>query len=82
MSWGSKKQSGVTLSITEEEFVATEMKFVASLLSDIGKGPPLLPSILREDNTGAIFMAKNTAIGQRIKHMDIRCYLMYTDSSA
>jgi hypothetical protein len=32
----------------------------------------LLPSILKEDNTGAIFMAKNTAIGQRTKHVDIR----------
>ena len=69
VSWGSKKQSGVTLSTTEAEFVAmsvaaTEIKFVVSLLSEIGKGPPLLPSILREDNTGAIFMAKNTAIGQ------------------
>ena len=77
VSWGSKKQSGVTLSTTEAEFVAmsvaaTEIKFVVSLLSEIGKGPPLLPSILREDNTGAIFMAKNTAIGQRTKHVDIR----------
>ena len=37
----------------------------------MGNGPPVLPSILNEDNTGAIFMAKNTAIGQRTKHVDI-----------
>jgi hypothetical protein len=51
---------------------ATEIKFVVSLLIEIFKCPPTLPSILKEDNTGAIFMAKNTAIGQRTKHVDIR----------
>ena len=51
---------------------ATEIKFVVSILTEIGGEPPPLPSILREDNTGAIFMAKNTAIGQRTKHVDIR----------
>ncbi|KAI2499054.1 Reverse transcriptase (RNA-dependent DNA polymerase) [Fragilaria crotonensis] len=77
VSWQSKKQSGVTLSSTESEFVAmsmaaTEIKFVVSLLTEIFRDPPILPSILKEDNTGAIFMAKNTAIGQRTKHVDIR----------
>ena len=41
-------------------------------LNGMGNGPPVLPSILNEGNTGAIFMAKNTAIGQRTKHVDIR----------
>ena len=77
VSWQSKKQTGVTLSSTESEFVAmsmvaTEVKFVVSLLNEIGNCPPVLPSVLREDNTGAIFMAKNTAIGQRTKHVDVR----------
>ena len=77
VSWQSKKQTGVTLSSTEAEFVsmsmaATEVKFIVSLLTEIDGHPPLLPSILKEDNTGAIFMAKNTAIGQRTKHVDIR----------
>ena len=77
VSWQSKKQTGVTLSSTESEFVAmsmaaTEVKFIVSLLTEIGNHVPLLPSILKEDNTGAIFMAKNTAIGQRTKHVDIR----------
>ena len=67
----------MTLSSTESEFVAmsmvaTEVKFIVSLLTEIGKLPPVLPSILKEDNTGAIFMAKNTAIGQRTKHVDVR----------
>lgn len=93
VSWQSKKQTGVTLSSTEAEFVsmsmaATEVKFVVSLLTEMGNGPPvgdgapsngpmdnripIMPSIIKEDNTGAIFMAKNTAIGQRTKHVDIR----------
>ena len=77
VSWQSKKQTGVTLSSTESEFVAmsmvaTEIKFIVSLLTEIGNGPPMLPSVLREDNTGAIFMAKNTAIGSRTKHVDVR----------
>jgi hypothetical protein len=87
VSWMSKKQTGVTLSSTEAEFVAmsnvaTEVKFIVSLLTEImGGGPdgsdgegkgPIMPSILREDNTGAIFMAKNTAITPRTKHVDIR----------
>jgi hypothetical protein len=77
VAWQSKKQTGITLSTTEAEFVAmstvaTEMKFVVSLLTEIYKKAPLMPSLLKEDNTGAIFMAKNTAIGQRTKHVDIR----------
>ena len=84
VSWMSKKQTGVTLSSTEAEFVAmsnvaTEIKFIVSLLTEImgggsddDKNGPTMPSILREDNTGAIFMAKNTAITPRTKHVDIR----------
>ena len=51
---------------------ATEIKFIHSLLSEIQSDNTIQPSILREDNTGAIFMANNTAIGQRTKHVDIR----------
>ncbi len=66
--------------------VATEVKFIVSLLTEImgvhgsshdghvgsGASGPMLPSILREDNTGAIFMAKNTVIGSRTKHVDVQ----------
>jgi hypothetical protein len=70
VSWLSKKHTGVTLSSTESEFVAmsmvaTEVKFIVSLLTEImgvhgsvhdghvgnGASGPMLPSILREDNT-------------------------------
>ena len=55
-----------------DPLIDSEIKFVVSLLTEIFKCPPTLPSILKEDNTGAIFMAKNTAIGQRTKHVDNR----------
>ena len=76
VSWHSKKQNSVTLSSTEAEYVAmssatSEIKFVTSVLGEVLGKPPPLPSLLREDNTGAIFMAKNISVGQRTKHVDI-----------
>jgi hypothetical protein len=47
-----------------------KIKFVTSLLGEVLGKPPPLPRLLREDNTGAIFMAKNIYAGQRIKHAD------------
>ena len=77
VSWHSKKQNSITLSSTEAEYVAmssatSEIKFVTSVIEEILGKPPPLPSLLYEDNTGAIFMAKNIAVGQRTKHVDIR----------
>lgn len=43
-----------------------------NLLSEILKSGPQLPSIVYEDNQGAIFMANNNALGPRTKHIDIR----------
>jgi len=77
VTWHSKKQNSITLSSTEAEYVAmstatAEIKFVSSTLEEILGEPPPMPSIIYEDNTGAIFMAKNLAITQRTKHVDIR----------
>ena len=60
MSYGSEKQSGVTALTTQAKFVAisvaaTEIKYVVSFLpTEIGSVPPLLPSVLQEDNRGTI----------------------------
>jgi hypothetical protein len=48
-----------------------EIKLVTSFIEDIRGKPPPLPSLLNEDNSGAIYMAKNIAVGQRTKHDDI-----------
>jgi len=76
VSWMSKKQQGVTLSSTEAEYVAlsmaaTEVKFLRMLIQEITGEKPLT-SILREDNTGAIFLSKNEQIGPKAKHIDTR----------
>ena len=78
MSWGSSKQTRVTLLSTKAEFVAmsvaaTEIKFVVSILTENGAELPFSSSNLPEDNMCSIFTAKNTPIDQRTKHIDIWC---------
>jgi hypothetical protein len=77
VSWQSKAQPSVTLSSTEAEYVALsmcaqEIKFIMMLLDEIAAKFVETPSILREDNTGAIFTAKNQQIGARTKHIDVK----------
>ena len=45
------------------------MKFLQMLLSEIMYCEQ--PGIVLEDNTGAIFLLKNSHVGQRTKHIDI-----------
>jgi hypothetical protein len=81
ISWQSKGHSSVTLSSTEAEYVAMsqcaqEIKFIAMLLIEVtGDKNMILPSILREDNTGAIFTAKNQQLGTR-KNILILSFIM------
>jgi hypothetical protein len=77
VSWQSKAQPSVTLSSTEAEYVALsmcaqEIKFIMMLLDEIAADFVETPSILREDNTGAIFTAKNQQIGAQTKHIDVK----------
>ena len=76
MSWSSKAQPSVTLSSTEAEYVAasmcgTEVKFVTMLLDELKLDYPK-PSVMFEDNTGAIFIMNNDQVGQRTKHIGIK----------
>jgi hypothetical protein len=68
MSWVSKTQQTVALSSCEASG-AQEVKFLQMLLSKIMYFEQ--PVILLEDNTGAIFLLKNSHVGQRTKHIDI-----------
>ena len=75
INWISKGQSIVTMSSTEAEYVslsegAKETTFTAMLLKELVHGV-VLPSIIAEDNTGAIFLSKNKQVGARTKHIDI-----------
>ena len=73
----SKGQNCVCLSSTEAEYVAMstlaqEIRFEQQLLDEIAGQEHLYPSIIFEDNVGAIFLSQNKQVGQRTKHIDIR----------
>ena len=76
ISWLSKKQGIVTLSTAEAEYVALTMAtqeavWIRRLLSDL-KLPQDHPTVLMEDNQGAICIAKNPVSHARTKHIDVR----------
>ena len=75
VSWLSKKQSTVALSSAEAEYVALsqaaqECTWLQRLLSDLGMDTT--PTVIHEDNQGAIAIAKNPVDHSRTKHIDIR----------
>ncbi|KAG2962676.1 hypothetical protein PC121_g23921 [Phytophthora cactorum] len=81
VSWGSKKQSSVSLSTSEAEYIALSLaiqegKWIHRLLCEIlaatnEKGPKLK---IREDNQSCIKMTKNPVNHGRAKHSDIKYY--------
>ena len=75
ISWCSKKQITVAKSSTEAEYVALsaaaqEAIWLRRLLMDIGFGNSG-PTVLYEDNNGAIELSKNPKHHNRTKHIDI-----------
>ena len=76
ITWLSKKQGIVALSTTEAEYVALstatqESVWLRRLLMDLNAFPNG-PTVLMEDNQGAIAVAKNPIAHARTKHIDIR----------
>ena len=76
ISWGSKKQTAVSLSSTEAEFIASalagqEAIWLRHILDSIGL-TPTLPTPLLVDNQSAIHMIKNGNINERTKHIDTK----------
>ena len=76
VSWASKKQTSVALSSTEAEYVAAclatqEAIWLRSLLADLNFIQEE-PTIIHEDNQGAIAMSKNPKFHARTKHIDIK----------
>lgn len=75
VSWCSKRQASVSKSSTEAEYIALsgasqEGIWIRRLLADINleqKGP----TIILEDNQGAIELAKNPKFHNRTKHIDV-----------
>ena len=79
ISWGSKKQSSVSLSTSEAEYIALSLavqegKWVHRLLREIldaanESGPELK---IFEDNQSCLKMTKNPVNHGRAKHIDIK----------
>lgn len=81
ISAASKTQPSVSLSSTEAEYIAasmcaTEIKFIQMLLEELMPNVQTRPATLFEDNTGAMFLMENQAVGSRTKHIDIRWHHM------
>lgn len=75
ISWSSRKQATVAKSTTEAEYVSLsqatqEAIWMRQLLSDVGHKADK-PTLLYEDNQGAIEIAKNQRLHSRTKHIDI-----------
>ena len=76
ISWRSHKQSIVALSTTEAEYVAMceaaqEAVWLRRLLRDIGFVQKA-PTVIAEDNQGAICLSQNPRDHSRTKHIDIK----------
>ena len=78
--WRSKAHKGVTLFSNEAECVAMsevvkEIRFIFYLLTSMFIKVKL-PTIVRCDNVGAIFMAENLRSGVCTRHADTRCHFV------
>ena len=79
VNWISKGQNIVTIMNIKSEYVALsdgvkETTFIANLLGEIKT--VILPSMISEDNTGAIFLSGNKQVGARTKHIDTRYHFI------
>jgi hypothetical protein len=79
VSWGSKKQSSVSLSTSEAEYIALSLaiqegKWVHRLLCEIltAAGADCPKLVIHEDNQSCIKMTKNPVNHGRAKHIDIK----------
>ncbi|XP_046858511.1 secreted RxLR effector protein 161-like [Xenia sp. Carnegie-2017] len=80
ISWASKKQSIVALSSTEAEYVAAsqacqEAIWLRGLLRDLNFTQKE-PTMIKEDNQGAISLSKNQKYHPRTKHIDIKYHFI------
>ena len=80
VAWISRRQSCVSLSTTESEFVAAcettrEGIWLQRLLKDLSQGPAD-PITIMCDNQSAIQLIKNPVFHQRTKHIDVRFHFI------
>ena len=76
VDWSSRKQGAVCLSSSEAELIAAvdagkNVLWYRSLLGELGIHQKK-PTVLFEDNSGAIVLAHTTVIGKRTRHVNIK----------
>jgi hypothetical protein len=79
VAWMRKKQSSISLSTTEAEYIAagsccTQLLWMKTLLGDYGFSQDTM--IINCDNTSAINISKNPVQHSRTKHIDIRHHFL------
>ena len=80
VAWKSKSMKSVVLSTTEAEYVAVsevvkEIKFLYQMLRSVEIKVPL-PIKVQVDNVGAIWLANNSSVSERTKHVDLRAHFV------
>ena len=80
ITWSSRKQSSVALSTVEAEYMALSVAtqdaiWLRQLQEELGM-EETGPTLIYEDNQGAISMAKNPVFHKRTKHIQIRYYFV------
>ena len=78
--WKSKSMKSVVLSTTEAEYVAAsevvkEIKFLYQMLRSMEIKVPLSIKV-QVDNVGAIWLANNSSVSERTKHVDLRAHFV------
>ena len=79
VAWKSKSMKSVVLPTTGAEYVAVsevvkEIKFLYQMLRSMEIKIPL-PIKVQVDNIGAIWMANNSSVSERTKHVDLKAHL-------
>ena len=80
VAWKSKSMKSVVLSTTEAEYVAVsevvkEIKVLYQMLRSMETKVPL-PIKVQVDNDGAIWLANNSSVSERTKHVDLRAHFV------
>ena len=80
VAWKSKSMKSVVLSTTEQEYVAVsevvkQIKFLYQMLRSMEIKVPL-PIKVQVDNVGAIWLANNSSVSERTKHVDLRAHFV------
>jgi len=80
ISWKSKKQGTVSLSLAEAEYrslrrLVAELAWLSRLFSELGI-PGITPILVKCDSQAAIYIAKNPVFHECTKHIELGCHFV------